>query len=182
MNPKVLGTIGLLFLVISQVLLAQGFDFLQGQKPIDFAHWFMLSGAVLSLAFSFVFPKGIIHTIATVLTVIGVIAHVGMCTIDFVLWSFGQDMEGRDSLIFHLMDTPSIWLPFMVVGPAFLYVGLSFHAWKFIRSHTVLAIMTLLSSTLIGLGQFLFQNRLWVVVGTILFALGLVLLAFRKEN
>lgn len=180
MSKKILGTIGLIFLIISQIIMANGFDFLQAQKTIDFAHWFLLIGAVLIISFSFIFPKSIFNTIATFLTIIGIVAHIGMCTIDFILWSFGDDYAQRDQLISHLINKPVIWYPFIVIGPSFLYAGLATQAWQFIRTHTIYAILTLAGSMLIGLGYVVWQNHTISLIGYILMSIGLILLANKK--
>lgn len=174
MKPKMMCLLGLGFMIISQILFAQGFEFLENQQPIDFAHWFMLLGAVFLIGFNSVFPKGIINSIAVVLTTIGIVAHIGMCSIDFVLWSFGDNYNGRNELIGQLMNTPVIWYPFMIIGPALLYVGLSTHAWAFIKKAPIPAILTLGGSMAIGAGQFLPISRMVVVVGCIVFAIGLM--------
>jgi hypothetical protein len=95
----------------------------------------MLLGAILVLGFNFTFPKGILNSIAGLLSVIEAVAHVGMSVLDFVFWSFGEDYTARDELLGHLINTPSIWVPFMIVGPACLYIGLSLHGWRFIRAN-----------------------------------------------
>lgn len=182
MKVKIIATIGLAFIVLSQVLLYQGFEFLYTQKPIDFAHWFLLIGASMTISVSFVLPKSIINTIATALTILGIIAHIGMSAIDFTLWSFGTDDTSRNNLIGHLMHTPSVWYPFFVVGPSLLYIGLATQAWYFTKSHTFPALLTLGGSFLLGFGQFMSPNRIWVVIGTLVFSLGLVWLIFRKEK
>lgn len=182
MNPKTLSIIGLICLTISQFLLAQGFDFLQAQQPIDFAHWLMMMGAILMLAFSFIFPKGVISSVATFLTILGVIAHIGMCTIDFLLWSYGDDYESRNAIIGQLMNTPSIQIPFMIIGPALLYAGVATYAWQFIKSHTLAAMITLVGSGIIGVGQTMVENRLFIVCGCVVFSVGLLMLVFRKED
>lgn len=182
MNAKIISTLGLIFIVIGQTLLYQGFDFLNAQKPIDFAHWFLLIGASMTFAVSFALPKSIINTIATVLTILGIIAHIGMSAIDFTLWSFGTDDNSRNELIGHLMSTPSIWYPFFIVGPSLLYIGLATQAWQFIKSHTAFALITIGGSFMLGFGQFMSSNRIWALIGTIVFALGLTLLLFREKR
>ena len=182
LNLKLLGIGGLLMLTIGRIMLSIGFDALYPQQPIDFAHWLMLVGAILTLSFSFVFPKSLIHTVATVLTVLGVVAHIGMCTIDFILWSFGEDLTSRNELIGHLVHIPSVWYPFMIVGPAMLYAGLATHAWKFIFSHSISAIMTIGGSLMIGLGQMVWNDKVFVVVGYMVFSIGLVFLVYRKTK
>jgi hypothetical protein len=182
MKVKIIGIIGLLFIVIGQTLLYQGFDFLNAQKPIDFAHWFLLIGASMTIAISFALPKSIFNTIATALTILGIIGSIGMCAIDFTFWSFGTDNTSRNELIGHLMNTPSVWYPFFVIGPSLLYIGLATQAWQFIKSHTTYALITIGGSFLLGFGQFMLTNRIWALIGTIIFSLGLVLLIFREEK
>lgn len=182
MKSKVLAVIGLVFIIISQILLAQGFDFIQSQRPIDFAHWLMLIGSILCLAFINVFPKNVISTIATVLTILGVIAHIGMCTIDFVLWAYGDDFESRNAVISHLVNTPSIHLPFMIVGPSLFYAGLATYSWQFFKEHTLAVLITLFGSGVIGIGQMILQNRIYVVIGCLIFAMGLITLTFRDDK
>lgn len=182
MKVKIIGIIGLLFIVIGQILLYQGFDFLNAQKPIDFAHWFLLIGASMTIAISFALPKSIFNTIATALTILGIVAHIGMSAIDFTFWSFGTDNTKRNELIGHLMNTPSVWYPFFIVGPSLLYIGLATQAWQFIKSHKMYALITIGGSFLLGFGQFMSANRVWALIGTIIFSLGLALLVFRKEE
>lgn len=181
MQAKTLGVLGLILMGVCHLLLNQGPEFLYQQSPIDFAHWCMLLAAACLFAVNYVFPRSIIGTIAVVLTTIGVLAHIGMSTIDFTLWSFGEDWESRDTLIKHLMGEPSIWLPFFVIGPACLYAGLATHAWKFMGSHPILAIVTILGSAVLGLGQMLWQDRTVVLLGYLIFALGLGLLMYRGQ-
>ena len=182
MKTRNFAVLGLIFLLTSQLLFSRGFDFLQAQRPIDFAHWFLLIGACCLIAFNFVFPKGIFNTIASVLTSLGVIAHIGMCAIDFVLWSYRDNQSGRNELIGQLINIPSIWYPFMVVGPSLLYIGLATHIWPFIKSNTIASILTLIGSLGIGLGQFISGDRMYVLIGCLLFAIGLLMLLFRKES
>jgi hypothetical protein len=182
MKVKIIGIVGLLFIVIGQTLLYQGFDFLNAQKPIDFAHWFLLIGASMTIAISFALPKSIFNTIATALTILGIIGSIGMCAIDFTFWSFGTDDTSRNELIGHLMNTPSVWYPFFVIGPSLLYIGLATQAWQFIKSHRMYALITIGGSFLLGFGQFMLTNRVWALIGMIIFSLGLVLLLFREEK
>ena len=182
MKPRILCIIGLILLIIGQSLLAQGFDFLQSQSPIDFAHWALLLGAVFLINFNRVFPKGIINTIASSLTTIGVIASIGMCAVDILLWSYGTNYESRDAVVSQLFNTPSLYLPFFVIGPSCLYIGLSFHAWQFIRTHPISSLMTLIGSLLVGVGLMVFQHGIMMILGIVLFAAGLIALLYRKEE
>ena len=181
MKLKILGLIGLVLLIINQIMITKGDEFVQSQQ-IDFAHWVLLFGALFTISFTYIFPKNNLNTIATVLTIIGIIAHIGMATIDFAIWSFGDDHTGMTKFIFQLKDKPSIWLPFMTVGPSFLFIGLSIHGWKFIRTHPIGSILTIGGATMIGLSAFMFPNRLFIVLSYTIFAIGLALLAYRKDK
>lgn len=181
MNAKILGTIGLVLLILSRILLAQGFDFLQAQRPLDFAHWFMLLGALLMIPLNSIFPRSLLNTILTPMVYLGVAAHIGMCTIDFMVWSYGEDLEAKKAFITHLIGSPSLSVPFLMVGPALLYASLGTQALYFIRSHTLPALVAMVGSTLIGLGQVIWKSQTLVLIGYFLFAMGLIVLAFRKE-
>lgn len=177
MKPKIIAILGLVCLSTSQILMTNGFDFLQSQRPVDFAHWLMLIGAVCLTAFCFVFPKSIFSRIATPLIILGAIAHVGMCAIDFVLWSFGEDYEGRNQLIGQLINTPVIWLPFMVIGPALLYTGLSLFGWAYVKRYTLYSILVLLGTSAVGIGQMVLRSPEVVAIGCVVFSIGLAMLA-----
>lgn len=101
--------------------------------------------------------------------------------IDFSLWSFGADLDGRTQLVNQLMNAPSIWIPYIVAGPPLLYIGLSFHAWSYIKTHTYSAIITLFGSMIFGMGQMILNDRIIVLIGFIIFSIGLIILAYRRE-
>ena len=138
-KPKTLCLIGLIFFVTSYVFFSQ--VSLNAQKHIDLAHWFNLIGAALLLYFNFVFPKNRLNSIASVLTALGVIAHIGLCTIDFIIWSFGNDDIGRNELREQISNTPLILYPFVIVGPSLLFVGLAAHALNFIKTNPIIPFM-----------------------------------------
>lgn len=181
MPLKYLCFIGLLFLLIGRFLLAS-LDNLNAQQPIDFAHWFLLLGALFLLPFPRLVPKSPFNTIGSLLSVIGIAAHVGMSSIDFVLWSYGNDFEGRNELIGQLINTPVIWLPFMVIGPALLYIGLGVQTYPFIRKKFLAFLLTNLGGVAVGLGQMIWNDQWVVLLGYVLFTSGLSLLLFRKES
>lgn len=182
MNLKIICTLGLILITISQMLLAQGANFIFSQSPVDFAHWSMLLGSILLLEFDRLFPKSILNTIAKPMTILGIAAHVGMCMLDFILWSYGDEVAKRDELIWHLMNIPVIWYPFLVVGPSLFYIGLSLQAWYFIRTHTLAALMAIIGGSVIGYGQFMGGSRMIVVIGCTVFSIGLIMLIFRKQT
>lgn len=182
MRPKTICLIGLFFFVLSYILFSQGSKLAYFQEPIDFAHWFNLIGAVLLLSFNKVFPKNNLGSFASVLTALGVIAHIGLCTIDFVMWSFGDDDVARMQLSEHLSNTPSILYPFIIVGPSLLFIGLAVHASNFIKSHTISALMVIVGAPAIGFSFFMLKNGTYMLLSCLLFALGLALLLYRQEK
>ena len=93
MNYRTIGIIGLVFLIVSRLLLVSENEIFGILLPFDAAHILMLFGAVMTTTFIAVFPKNIFNTIGAPLIVLGAIAHVGMCSIDFVFGSFGKDYD-----------------------------------------------------------------------------------------
>lgn len=176
---KTLCSIGLIFFVISYVFFSQ--VSLNTQKHIDLAHWFNLIGAVLLFSFNEVFPKNKINSIASVITALGVIGHIGLCTIDFIMWSFGSDDMGRNLLREQISNTPSILYPFVIIGPSLLFLGLSIHAFNFVKTHPISSSMVIIGAPFIGLSYFLWNNGNLMLISCIVFATGLALLLFRKD-
>lgn len=178
-KPKSLCLIGLLFFVTSYVLFAQGS--LSAQKHIDLAHWFNLTGAVLLFSFNFVFPKNKISSLAAVLTALGVIAHIGLCTIDFIMWSFGNDAISSDKLSKHISNTPLILYPFVIIGPSLLFLGLAVHALNFIKTNPIPSLMVIIGGPFVGISYFIWNNGNLMLLSCVVFASGLGLLLYRKE-
>ena len=102
MNLKTVCTIGLAFFLLSYIMFSQGSKLSYFQEPIDFAHWFNLIGAVLLFAFNKVFPKNTLNAVASFVTTLGFIAHIGLCTVDFIMWSFGNNDSAREQLSGHI--------------------------------------------------------------------------------
>ncbi|RWX00252.1 hypothetical protein [Flavobacterium cerinum] len=182
MKPRSLCLMGLLFFVISYIMFAQGAALSYFQKPVDFAHWFNLTGAVLLISFNNVFPKNSLSGTASVLTTLGVIAHIGLCTIDFIMWSFGNDDAAREQLSEHISNTPSILFPFIIIGPSLLFIGLAVHAAAFIKTHTISSLMVIVGAPAVGFSYFILKNGTYMVLSCLLFATGLTLLLYRKEK
>jgi len=179
-KPKTLCLVGLLFFVTSYVLFAQGS--LSAQKHIDLAHWFNLTGAVLLFSFNFVFPKNKISSVASVLTALGVIAHIGLCTIDFIMWSFGDDAISSEKLSEHISNTPLILYPFVIVGPSLLFLGLAAHALNFIKTNPIPSLMVIIGGPFVGISYFIWNNGILMLLSCIVFASGLGLLLYKKEE
>lgn len=180
MKTKLFCTFGLLFFVISYLLFSKVLPAFQ--SPIDFAHWFNLIGACFLLSFNNAFPKNRLNSVASVVTALGVIAHIGLCTIDFIMTSFGNDDFAREELTQHISNMPSILYPFIIVGPSLLFIGLSLHALNFIKTNTISAIMICLSSIAIGFSFFILKNGVSMLLSCVVFVLALGFLLFRKEK
>jgi hypothetical protein len=182
MKPKNICLIGLSFFVISYIMFSQGSKLAYLQKPIDFAHWFNLIGAILLISFNKVFPKNNLNTFASFLTTLGVVAHIGLCTIDFIMWSFGNDEIAKTELSNHISNTPSILYPFVIIGPSFLFIGLAAHALNFIKTHTISSIMVIIGAPSVGFSFFILKDGVYMVLSCLIFALGLALLLYKKED
>ncbi|WP_405247678.1 hypothetical protein [Cellulophaga sp. Asnod2-G02] len=109
--------IGLVFFLIGQVIISKGNDFVYAQEPIDFAHWFLLIGVVLLIPQVVSFPKKKFSLIGIPLTIIGITCIIGMCVLDFLWWSFPNE-EMRNEFTNHISNVPSIWKPFITIGPS----------------------------------------------------------------
>lgn len=180
MKTRNLCVVGLILFVTSYVFFSQGS--LSAQKNIDLAHWFNLIGAVLLFSFNNVFPKkNSIHSVASVLTGIGVIAHIGLCTIDFVMWSFGNDVVGRNALSEQISNTPLILFPFIIVGPSMLFTGLAVHAVNFIKSTPISSLMVIIGGPFVGLSYFIWNNGYLMLTSCVIFATGLTLLLYSNK-
>lgn len=182
MKLKICAIIGLTFLILNQILLLQGNEFIQTQKPIDYVHWLLLLGVLLSLSLNYIFSNGIFNNTASILTSIGIIALTGQAVIDFLWWSYGTDYEGMNKLTNQIMERPSIRIPFMTIGPALFYLGLAIHAGKFIRKFTLWSLMTILGVIITGLGSFAFDSREIIILGHIVLTSGIVGLIFKKDT
>ncbi|MHA3789520.1 hypothetical protein ACX0HA_15015 [Flavobacterium hauense] len=174
--------IGLLLFTLSYVMFSQGAKLSWFQEPIDFAHWFNLTGAVLLFSFNNVFPKNKLNSVASVVTTLGIIAHIGLCTIDFIMWSFGNDEAAKEQLSEHISNTPSILYPFIIIGPSLLFFGLALHAANFIKTNTISSLMVILGAPAVGFSFFILKNGILMVLSCVIFALGLALLLYRKES
>lgn len=114
---RILFLMGIAFEVIGQLLLAQGNDFVYSLRPIDFAHWSLLLGVVLMIPQVVSFPKSIYSSIGIPMVIIGIACIIGMCVLDFIWWSLPGEAE-RIEFTRHISDVPSIWKPFIAIGPS----------------------------------------------------------------
>ncbi len=180
---KYLFAIGLLTLFIAQLLFSLPTEKVNLLEPIDIIHWMLLFGLVLVIPYSLKFSFGAYHKIGSVLTLIGIVTSIGMCVVDFVLWSFRDNIEERNQMVKHLVSEPSIWLVFITVGPAFFFVGLAVQASGYYKENVIGAASAVIGSTIVGIGHLVFpQFRIIFIIGYLIFIIGLIVLAFKKSN
>ncbi len=180
---KILFAIGLILQLIAQISFSIHSKEINLLKPIDFIHWMLLVGVVLIIPHALNFSKGVFQKFGVVCTLIGIISHIGMCAIDFVLWSFEDNLEGRNALIEQLRAEPSIWLVFFSIGPVFLGTGLTIQALGHWKDHFTGTMSTLLGTLLMGVYIFLVpEQRLILIVGYLVFAIGLLIITFGKKE
>ncbi|RZJ48578.1 MAG: hypothetical protein EOO44_20805 [Flavobacterium sp.] len=180
MKTKRFCLLGLFFFLLSYLLFSKVLpDF---QTPIDFAHWFNLIGACLLLSFNDVFPKNKLNSFASFVTFLGVVAHIGLCTIDMINSSYGNDDTAQVGLSLHIVDSPFILYPFVIIGPSLLFIGLAMHAFNFVRKNTVSALMVIIAAPAIGFSFFALKNGILMLLSCLVFVLGLGFLLFRKEE
>ena len=178
MKTKHFCTIGLLFFLASYLLFSNIFS--SFNTSIDFAHWFNLIGACFLLSFNEAFPKNKISTVASALTTLGVIAHIGLCTIDFIMSSYGNNEIEKAELSLQITNSPSILYPFVVVGPSLLFLGLALHAFVFIKTETIKSLMVIVGSVAVGFSFFVLKNGVCMLLSCLVFVLGLGLLLYKR--
>ena len=132
MNERGLFLVGLSVYAAGQGLITMGRDFVDGLQPVDLAHWALVVGAVMLLPYAARMPKTRIAWIAGPLLIIGVAGIVGMCVVDFLIWSYGPGPE-RDAFIRHAVAEPAIWTPFMVVGPWLFGLGIALASLSYVE-------------------------------------------------
>ncbi|MBB4801160.1 hypothetical protein HNP37_001199 [Flavobacterium nitrogenifigens] len=179
MNTKQRCLIGLVFFLISYLFFSKLLPSLS--ESIDFAHWFNLIGACFLLSFNDAFPKTKINKVGSVLTTLGVIAHIGLCTIDFIMSSYGNNEIEKAELSQHISNSPLLFYPFVAVGPSLLFLGLAVHAFTFIKTETVKSLMVILGAVAVGISFFALKNGILMVLSCAVFVLGLGLLICKND-
>jgi len=182
MKLKICATTGLVFLILNQIMLLQGDAFVQTQKPIDYAHWLLLLGVLLSATVNYIFSDNNFGNIATVLTSLGAIALVGQAVIDFTWWSYGTDYEGMQNLANQVMQRASIRIPFVTIGPAMFYLGLAIHIGKRVKTSPLWAIIAIIGILATGLGSFALDSRTVILIGHVLLAFGMIGTLFNSKK
>ena len=159
-------------MALGQMLLGFGREFIDSQRPIDWAHWLLLVGAV-GVAISVAQTKsGPIGKIARTLIIVGAIAFISMCAIDFLLWTLPAEPTIDDALD-EALNSPGIAIPFLQVGPSLLFIGLALKALEWWRLSMWGVTLLICGTLLSGYGQAI-GNR-WVVVASfIMMLIGLI--------
>jgi hypothetical protein len=172
--------VGLAFFLMGQILLTNGNDFVYSQKPIDFTHWFLLLGVVFLIPQTFSFPRKIFSIIGSPLTLIGIVCIIGMCVLDFIWWSF-PNAEMRKEFTNHISQVPSIWKPFITMGPSskVFNLGLLILSLNYLKKNKI-GISFILIANLILWHLIPLPNR--HVFGYALSLIGFFIIFFGKDN
>ena len=109
---KTLLILGLLTYLAGQIWIVNSGSMTKDQIAIDAIHWLMFAGAALMIPFAARMPRRGLSLLAGPLLMVGCILVIGMCMIDFVLWSF-PDVDMRNAVVGELMATPPVWTPFI---------------------------------------------------------------------
>ena len=100
---------------------------------VDVIHWLMLIGVVLMIPFAANLPRKGLAMILSPLLLLGIVGVIGMCVIDFVLWSLPEP-QFRGDVARALIDTGAVWQPFMRWGPGEVFVtGLALPSLLYVR-------------------------------------------------
>lgn len=157
---RLLFLLGITVYLFGQILLAQGNDFVYSLRPIDFAHWSLFLGVLLMIPQVVNFPRSVFSAVGIPLTLVGIACILGMCVLDFIWWSMPNE-DARIEFTNHIANVPSIWQPFIKVGPSskLFNVGLfllGLNYWK----HSKWPVMLLFVATLLLMGVIPFWYRL----------------------
>ena len=177
--------LGLFFLVVSQLLLSFGFDFLMAQRPIDFAHWALFLAALLLFGLWYCLPNNPTKNTGLTTMTLGIGGITGMCCIDFILWSAYTDPDFHYQIFRLISENASINIPFLIVGPTFFYMGIGIATYGLYKKYRWQVVILNFGLIMIGLGHMIFHNRIIPVFGALFLFSGLIsiiLINNRKKN
>ncbi|MGD1891380.1 MAG: hypothetical protein ACFB15_12410 [Cyclobacteriaceae bacterium] len=174
MNSKGLIAIGLILIIISQLLMSFGYEFLMSQQPIDYAHWALLIGAIFMFGLWFNLPINFSKNVGLTLMNIGIGGIVGMCTLDFMLWASHSNPEIKRKIFEIISNSPSIEYPFLIIGPTLFYAGISISTYGLFANFKWQVIIVNIGALMIGLGHIILNNQIVPVIGAILLFIGLL--------
>jgi hypothetical protein len=170
-TPYLILGISLLIMAFGQLLLSFGRDFVDAQRPIDWAHWLLMAGAVGGAASFSKMRLRTLGKVARLLVVTGALAFTGMVAIDILLWTI-PDNAAFDDAIDTALGAPGVAVPFLWVGPSLFFIGLMLQAIEWWR-HTPWAAGFILVGTLLsGIGQAT-RNHSLVLLSFVLMLIGL---------
>ncbi len=182
---KALFVTGLIGLALGQVILnLLSFPSLSRslyyEAPIDYGHWLLFIGALLIVPYAARLPRQGINRLAGPVLIVGTACVFGMCTIDLVMWSFSGAPGGQD-LIRQLTAEPSIWLPFITVGPTYVFVtGLVLPSLAYL-SHSKIGVALVVGSAVAFFTILAGFNSWFFVAGYAVMAIGYAL-CFSSEH
>lgn len=184
-NKLITGTfiLGFTLLVFAQISFSVT-DTIELLKPIDFIHWTLLLGCVFVIPGALSLHKGIFSKIGLPLTLIGIITSIGMCVIDFVLWSYNGNQEARNDMYLHLVNQPAIWPVFISVGPTLFFTGFTIQSYDYIKTNLREVVVINIGAILVALGGLILPRdyHYIMVIGYAIFAIGNVLLVLKQSN
>jgi len=174
--------VGLGLLILSQLLLSFGYDFLMSQKPIDFAHWAMFFASLMLFGLWFTLPHNLTKRAGLLIMTIGIGGIIGMCCIDFILWAANDNTELKDQIFQLISENDSIKIPFLTLGPTLFYMGMGISTYGLLKKYTWQVVILNIGLLNIGLGHMIFQNRIIPVIGAILLFFGLMSILINGKN
>lgn len=138
---------GLAFYTSGQVMIALGRGFVDALAPIDFAHWALLIGATLMIHYAVSLNRTVIQRTASFILLIGIVGIIGMCVIDFIIWSYPLG-EQRIAFIQHVSAAPTIWEPFILLGPWLFGIGIVLGSLPFVAKAKVGVTLVIIGSVI----------------------------------
>ncbi|MEM9326088.1 MAG: hypothetical protein AAGA85_10550 [Bacteroidota bacterium] len=174
MKSKQIIAIGLVLIIVSQVLMSFGYEFLMSQQPIDYAHWSLFIGAIFMFGLWFHVPESFSKSTGLTLMTLGIGGIVGMCTIDFVLWASHGHPEIKGELFELISNSPSLAYPFLIIGPTLFYAGICISTYGLFAAFKWQVVIVNVGALMIGLGHMILNNRIVPVLGALLLLIGLL--------
>ena len=174
MKAKAIIPLGLFLIIISQLLMSFGYEFLMSQEPFDFAHWALFVGAILLFGLWFQLPENSTKNLGLTIMSFGIGGIAGMCALDFVLWASAANPEIKQGMMEIISTSPSINYPFLIIGPALFYTGICIATYGLFKKFKWQVLVLNGGALMIGLGHMVFENRIIPVIGSILLLLGLL--------
>ncbi len=171
---KSLLLIGLCFYLVGQVWINVTGSMTSKQIAIDGIHWLMLVGASLLLPFSARLPRTGIAAIAGPFMLVGIVLVIGSCVVDFVLWSVPeQPFRGEVSL--HLIHSPMIWKPFIVISGYIFTPALAFASFVYMRWTKLGPLLAIAGMVTIGAGP------IWTNIPGYILIIAAFMVCFSRE-